>query len=102
VAFADKTLVCADCGGEFVFTAGEQEFFSSRGFQNEPKRCQSCRSMRRSETRMGGMQGGSREMHSITCAQCGAEAMVPFRPRGDRPVYCSDCFSRMRGGPSPV
>jgi CxxC-x17-CxxC domain-containing protein len=107
VALSDKTLICADCGGEFIFTAGEQEFFASRGFQNEPKRCQSCRSTRRSDTRMGGgggggFGGGSREMHSITCAQCGTEAMVPFRPRGDRPVYCSDCFSRMRGGPPPI
>jgi CxxC-x17-CxxC domain-containing protein len=61
--------------------------------------------MRRSDTRMGGgggFGGGSREMHSITCAQCGTEAQVPFRPRGDRPVYCSDCFSRMRGGPSQI
>jgi CxxC-x17-CxxC domain-containing protein len=97
VALSDKTLICADCGGEFVFTVGEQEFFASRGYVNEPKRCQSCRSMRRSEQRMGGGFGeGSREMHPIVCAECGQEAMVPFRPRGDRPVYCSDCFSRMR------
>ncbi|MFB3119283.1 MAG: zinc-ribbon domain containing protein [Stenotrophomonas maltophilia] len=95
MALTDKTLVCADCGGEFIFTAGEQEFFNSRGFVNEPKRCQPCRSSRRNQER-GGWGDGPREMHPITCAQCGADAMVPFRPRGDRPVYCSDCFSQNR------
>lgn len=100
MALSDKTLVCVDCGAEFIFTVGEQEFFSSRGYVNEPKRCQTCRSTRRAEQRMGGSREGPREMHSIVCAECGANAMVPFRPRGDRPVYCSDCFSRMRNNPS--
>ena len=95
MALSDKTLVCVDCGGEFIFTVGEQEFFNSRGFVNDPKRCQSCRSARRAEQR-GGFSAGPREMFEIECAECGAEATVPFRPRGDRPVYCSDCFSRNR------
>jgi len=99
VALSDKTLVCADCGGEFIFTAGEQEFFASRGFVNEPKRCQPCRSSRRNQER-GGWGDGPKEMHPITCAQCGSDAMVPFRPRGDRPVYCSDCFSQSRNSGS--
>ena len=81
MALSDKTLVCADCGGEFIFTAGEQEFFASRGFVNEPKRCQPCRSSRRNQER-GGWGDGPKEMHPITCAQCGSDAMVPFRPRG--------------------
>ena len=98
MALSDRTLVCVDCSGEFVFTVGEQEFFNSRGFVNDPKRCQTCRSSRRSEQRGGGggFDGGPREMHPIVCAQCGNDAMVPFRPRGDRPVYCSDCFSNTR------
>ena len=95
MALSDKTLVCVDCGGEFIFSVGEQEFFNSRGFVNDPKRCQSCRSTRRAEQR-GGFSAGPREMFQIECAECGAEATVPFRPRGDRPVYCSDCFSRNR------
>ena len=99
MALSDRTLVCVDCGGEFIFTAGEQEFFNSRGFINDPKRCQPCRSSRRSDGPRGGIDG-PREMHPITCAQCGTDAMVPFRPRGDRPVYCSDCFSQMRSSPS--
>ena len=102
MALADKTLVCVDCGAEFTFTVGEQEFFQERGFGNEPKRCRSCRAIRRTEQRGGGggYQDGPREMHNIVCAECGVEATVPFRPRGDRPVYCSDCFSRMRSSPA--
>ena len=49
MALSDKTLVCVECGAEFIFTAGEQEFFNSRGFTNEPKRCRSCRAIRSTE-----------------------------------------------------
>ena len=45
--FKDKTLVCQDCGQEFVFTAGEQAFYAEKGFQNEPKRCKDCRMAKR-------------------------------------------------------
>lgn len=87
--YEDRTLVCKECGQEFVFTAGEQEFFASRGFENEPQRCKPCRDARKSSR-------GAREMHTAVCAQCGQEARVPFEPREDRPVYCSDCFAQMR------
>lgn len=97
MALSDRTLNCVECGGGFIFTAGEQEFFQARGFGNEPKRCRSCRAVRRSEQRSAGMyQDGLREKYPINCAECGNDAMVPFRPRGERPVYCSDCFSKMR------
>ena len=95
MAISDKSLTCVDCGAAFTFTSGEQEFFASRGYTNEPKRCPECRGARRGQQRgFGG--GGAREMHPAVCAQCGVDTMVPFRPRGDRPVYCSDCFSAMR------
>lgn len=98
MAISDKSLTCVECGATFTFTAGEQEFFASRGYTNEPKRCPECRGARRSQQRggFGGGGGGAREMHPAVCAQCGVDTMVPFRPRGDRPVYCSDCFSAMR------
>ena len=96
MAFADKTLVCRDCGQEFTFTAGEQEFYESRGLLNEPGRCPDCRTARR-RGRVGDSQGGPREMHKAVCAACGSECDVPFQPRGDRPVYCNECFSNMRG-----
>ena len=47
----DKTLVCQDCGKEFVFTAGEQEFYKEKGFVNEPKRCKACRDARKAQRR---------------------------------------------------
>jgi CxxC-x17-CxxC domain-containing protein len=105
VSYADKTLTCRDCGQAFVFTAGEQEFHASKGFTNEPGRCPDCRSARRADRggggggySSGGYGGGGydrqdRQMYSATCSSCGQEARVPFQPRGDKPVYCSNCFT---------
>ena len=95
MTLADKPITCVECNTPFTFTVGEQEFFASRGYTNEPKRCPDCRSARSAQQR-GYSQGGMREMHPAVCAQCGVDTTVPFRPRGDRPVYCSDCFSKMR------
>jgi CxxC-x17-CxxC domain-containing protein len=92
----DKNLTCRDCGADFVFTASEQDFFAEKGFTNEPGRCPSCRAARKQSSGGFGRGGnrGPREMHPAVCASCGAETQVPFRPSGDRPVYCSDCFSQ--------
>ena len=89
--YEDKTLICKDCGAEFVFTAGEQEFYAEKGFTNEPQRCKNCRDNRRSASK------ADREMHTATCERCGKEARIPFKPREDRPVYCSECFAEMKG-----
>ncbi len=96
MALSDKTLTCVECGYEFTFTAGEQEFFASKGYTNEPKRCTQCRGARKSQQRGGDSYGSAREMHPAVCAQCGKDTTVPFLPRGDKPVYCSDCFSSMK------
>ena len=88
--YQDKTLTCKDCGAEFVFTAGEQEFYAEKGFVNEQQRCKPCRDARKNASRQ------DREMYTATCASCGAEAKVPFQPREDRPVYCSECYAKMR------
>ncbi len=93
---ADKNLTCRDCGKTFVFTTGEQEFYQSRGLMNEPTRCPECRASKRQERSRGGAGGGTREMFTVTCAACGKETQVPFQPRQDRPVYCSDCYSKTR------
>lgn len=120
----DKTLTCRDCGQEFTFTQGEQDFYSSRGY-TEPQRCPSCRAAKkaaRGDSYSSGGGGGSsygngggygsssgggsgygrerapRQMTQVTCSNCGRETEVPFVPTGDRPVYCSDCFSQMGGG----
>ncbi|HEX3027701.1 MAG TPA: zinc-ribbon domain containing protein [Clostridia bacterium] len=87
----DKTLVCKDCGNTFVFTAEEQDFFAEKGFTNEPTRCKSCRAAKRN-----GGRTNDREMFPAVCSACGKKTQVPFRPSGDKPVYCSDCFSKRR------
>ncbi len=94
MALVDKTLVCRDCGREFIFTTGEQEFYLSRGLQNEPSRCPECRATRRREHRGGSNQ--LRQMYSVVCAGCGVETTVPFEPREGRPVYCRDCYAKQK------
>jgi CxxC-x17-CxxC domain-containing protein len=104
MAYSDKQLACVDCGAEFTFSSGEQERFAQLGFTNEPKRCGPCRAAKKAagggggggRFGGGGGGGGQREMHDVVCAQCGKPARVPFQPRGDRPVYCSDCFGARR------
>ncbi len=119
MSYADKTLTCRDCGTQFTFTAGEQEFFDQKGFTNAPSRCPDCRAARKTSGGGGGRGGyssrdsyssggggggssygggsrGQREMYTTTCSSCGKEAQVPFVPRGDKPVYCSDCFQSQR------
>jgi len=96
--FEDKILTCRDCGREFVFSVSEQEFFAEKGFTNLPGRCPECRSARKQNDRgRGGYGRQEREMFPAVCAACGRETQVPFQPRGDRPVYCRDCFTQNRG-----
>ncbi len=125
-SFTDKTLKCVECGADFTYAASEQELHKSLGYQNEPKRCTSCREakrQRKGDRPRGGGGGGAGvggggggglgggggglggggggggaplEFHVAICAECGKEAQLPFKPRGDRPVYCSDCFSKRR------
>jgi CxxC-x17-CxxC domain-containing protein len=114
VSYQDRTLTCADCGQPFVDPARDQQFRADRGFTNDPKRCPDCRAARRNDSggysSGGGYGGGSygggggggygrqREMFDVVCASCGKQTQVPFQPRGDRPVYCSDCFQTQGGG----
>ena len=108
MAFQDRELACRDCGGGFVFTAGEQEFYSTKGLEHDPVRCPSCRATRkmmRPEDRdfapaygVYASWGGRtpRQLHVASCAQCAGMTEVPFRPRDDRPVYCSVCYGDLR------
>ncbi len=96
MSFQDKTLTCADCGATFTFTAQEQEFFQSKGYTNEPKRCPTCREARKAERGGGSGFRGKRQMYPAVCAQCGKDTEVPFEPRSGRPVYCSDCYSKVK------
>jgi CxxC-x17-CxxC domain-containing protein len=106
-SYTDRTLTCADCGQEFTFSASDQQFYADRQF-SEPRRCPACRAVRKASRGEsngsygngsyggGGYERAPREMFSATCASCGREALVPFRPSGAKPVYCSDCFSPRR------
>ena len=94
--YQDITLKCKDCGKEFVFTAGEQEFYAEKGFQNQPQRCRDCRNAKKN----GGasVNKPQRELFDAVCAECGKPAKIPFQPTNDRPVYCSDCFAARKAG----
>jgi|SRR5579884_147981 len=95
--FQDKTLKCIDCGGDFVFTAGEQLFFHDKQFRNEPKRCKACKSKRIPSGSGQRPQNGPPKVETKTvCSQCGRETTVPFRPTQGRPVFCRECFQHQK------
>ena len=105
MTYQDKSLSCSDCSTAFMFTVREQENFASKGYMNDPKRCPSCREARRvqqqgSSSFNGGTYGNrsynssARQMFPVKCSTCGIDTQVPFEPRGDRPVYCSDCYRK--------
>jgi len=123
---SDRTLTCRDCGQEFVFTQGEQEFYQQRGF-SDPQRCGNCRQARKAQRNTGGggygdsggYGGGSygssngggyggdrggynsapRQLFAATCSECGQETEVPFNPTPGKPVYCRDCFQARKSTP---
>jgi CxxC-x17-CxxC domain-containing protein len=92
--YQDRSITCRDCSEEFTFSSGEQAFFASKGLLNDPQRCPSCRAV----AKRARSTGGPREFHAAICGSCGGQAMVPFAPRNDRPVYCSSCFDKVRAG----
>jgi len=97
--YQDQTLTCRDCGKQFVWTASEQEFYASKGFQNSPVRCPEDRAAKKARMgdSRGGFNAGPRQMFEITCSNCGRKDTVPFQPKGDRPVLCRDCFRQKKG-----
>ena len=112
MTYVDRTLICVDCGAEFVHSAEDQEYYTQKGFSSDPKRCTSCRAYRRT-SRDGGAESQSfggprgydraedrpaREYFVAVCTSCGNQAQVPFKPRMDKPVYCSDCFRTIKPG----
>lgn len=94
--FEDKTIVCKDCGQEFTFTAGEQEFYAEHGFQNEPQRCKACRDVKKKNS---SHENNTRPMFDAICSDCGKTCKVPFEPKNDRPIYCWECYSKHRKEP---
>lgn len=97
MGFTDKSLQCSDCGATFTFTAEEQEFFAAKGYTNEPKRCSACREARRAQrSSFGDGYRARRQMYPAVCAECGKACEVPFEPREGRPVYCSECYNKVK------
>lgn len=109
--YVDKNIACVDCQAEFVHSAADQRRYAELGYANEPKRCPTCRARRKNtmggpgggpRPRSGGAggpgggRGGSRELHTATCAECGQQTQVPFKPTEGRPVYCRDCYNKSR------
>lgn len=90
----DRTLKCKDCGNDFVFTAGEQTFYAEKGFENEPARCPECRKTKKQERR--GFGSRPKKLFDAVCAECGQKTQVPFFPKGEKPVYCRDCFIKKK------
>ncbi len=98
MGFEDKSIQCVDCGTDFIFSAAEQELFSSKGYMNDPKRCLPCRQARKARREAEDPYSfrPRRQMFQVVCAQCGKDCEVPFEPREGRPVYCSDCYNTIR------
>jgi CxxC-x17-CxxC domain-containing protein len=114
----DRLIKCVDCGEEFTFTVGEQEFYRDHGLTNAPTRCKRCREARKGQRggssgggggrgaggggRSGGGARSTKPMYPAVCANCGVETMVPFKPVDDRPVYCRNCFDAKKPAGSGV
>jgi CxxC-x17-CxxC domain-containing protein len=102
MSYTDKSIQCSDCNTNFTFSADEQEQFASRGYTNEPKRCPACRQARKAQQNGGSSFSNNsgyaprREMFPAKCAECGKDTQVPFEPRSGRPVYCSDCYRKVK------
>jgi CxxC-x17-CxxC domain-containing protein len=99
----DLTIVCKDCGRNFVFRADEQSFYAEKGY-NEPTRCKDCRNERKNNNSQSNSRGPrssapsgrfpEREMFPATCASCGKQTQIPFKPKEGRPIFCRDCFQK--------
>jgi CxxC-x17-CxxC domain-containing protein len=92
----DTSIHCIDCGRDFIWTAGEQQFFRDKGLQNPPKRCKECKQAKneRLAAIAAAQASGIRQRIevSVSCAKCGEATTVPFYPSQGRPVYCRSCY----------
>lgn len=86
-------LRCSVCGAEFAFTAQDKALYARLGFDNPPRRCTACRG---SAQAIEAAVKPKRLTYAAICCTCGKETQLPFKPTGEKPVYCSDCFSKHR------
>jgi CxxC-x17-CxxC domain-containing protein len=92
----DISLTCSDCGQDFTFTAADQAFFQERGYST-PKRCKNCRQAKKQDQGGSGYRSAPATGTPVICSGCGQPTTVPFEPRGDRPVFCRDCYQARKG-----
>ena len=92
----DIQLQCSDCGQDFTFTAADQAFFQERGYST-PKRCKTCRQAKKNDQGGSGYRAAPATGTPVICSGCGQPTTVPFEPRGDRPVFCRDCYQARKG-----
>jgi len=94
--FSDRDIVCSDCDEDFIWSAGEQEFFRDKGLENPPKRCKPCKKAKNDRIRALNSSDSRQkiEVH-VDCAECGSNTTVPFYPSQGRPVFCRSCFLKM-------
>lgn len=95
-SYTDQTLQCRDCGNSFLWSAGEQAFYESKGLTNAPTRCPGCRAIAKRTRESGRLGTRPREFFPAVCDRCGVQTQVPFLPRSDRPIYCSACYDQVR------
>jgi CxxC-x17-CxxC domain-containing protein len=99
MTYADKNVTCRECGGEFLFTAFEQEFYALNNFTYEIECCRDCR---RKQTITGPTTirhvipapPTTRLLRDVSCFICGKMTAISFAPRFGRPVYCDDCYEQ--------
>ena len=85
----NKQLICILCGAEFCMDEQERQMYSAMGYENPPKRCKACRGARRA---LESAVKPEKIMYSAICDACGKETLLPFKPNGDKPVYCKACY----------
>lgn len=88
MVYQDQTLICKDCGKNFIFTARDQDFFAQKGFTNAPTRCRDCRQKKKVTTDAN----ANRVIYKITCKKCGKVGEMAVEPRKPNDVLCADCF----------
>ena len=103
MSFQDKSIQCFDCGATFTFRPGEKELFASKGYNNAPKRCPSCRQARKTRHYSDSDNGYKNDSYNLrprhqifsaVCTECGRDIRVPFEPYADKPIYCGDCYRK--------
>ena len=94
MSLTDKSILCTDCGATFTFTAGEQEFFASKGFTNDPKRCPRCRQAKKRQR--SDSHGAIATAAPDLVGNNTSLALSIYMGRGTWPMYVTQRVNRRR------